>query len=61
MTVELPAERGDILDRNGRPLADSVEGRMVVADPLQTARRRPSSRASWPTGSHVDYFRTLTR
>ena len=34
-TVELPAERGDILDRNGEPLADSVDG----AD----GRRRPGS------------------
>ena len=31
--VTLPAERGDILDRNGEPLADSVDGMMVVADP----------------------------
>src|SRR5688500_17630059 len=35
--VVLPAERGDILDRNGEPLADSVDGLMVVADPEQTA------------------------
>ena len=30
--VELPAERGDILDRNGKPLADSVDGAMVVTN-----------------------------
>ncbi len=35
--VVLPATRGDILDRNGEPLADTVEGLMVVADPAQTA------------------------
>src|SRR4051794_10908248 len=33
VTIDLPAERGDILDRNGRPMADSIDGEMVVADP----------------------------
>ena len=37
----LPAERGDILDRNGEPLADSVDGLMVVADPAMTADQAP--------------------
>ena len=37
VNVDLPAERGDILDRNGEPLADSVDGMMVVADPPMTA------------------------
>ena len=41
MTVPLVAERGDILDRNGVPLADSVKGKMVVADPDLTADRAP--------------------
>ena len=31
--VVLPAERGDILDRNGVPLAESIDGLMIVADP----------------------------
>src|SRR6476661_3459807 len=37
--VRLPlvAERGDILDRNGVPLADSIRGKMVIADPSLTA------------------------
>ena len=39
--VDLPAERGDILDRNGEPLADSVDGLMVVANPEMTAERAP--------------------
>ena len=41
--VRLPlvAERGDILDRNGVPLADSVKGKMVIADPDLTADRAP--------------------
>ena len=42
--VELPAERGDILDRNGEPLAASVDGMMVVADPLMTADQAPRAR-----------------
>ena len=37
--VTLVAERGDILDRNGVPLADSIKGKMVVADPALTADR----------------------
>ncbi len=32
----LPARRGDILDRNGEPLAASVDALMIVADPVQT-------------------------
>ena len=39
--VVLPAERGDILDRNGEPLADSVDGLMVVADPSMTRDQAP--------------------
>jgi cell division protein FtsI (penicillin-binding protein 3) len=37
-TVTLPAERGSIVDRFGAPLADSVEGTMLTADPTLTAR-----------------------
>ena len=37
--VDLPATRGDILDRKGQPLADSIDGLMVVADPRLTAPR----------------------
>jgi cell division protein FtsI (penicillin-binding protein 3) len=33
-TVELPAPRGDIVDRNGAVLAGSVEARYVFADPV---------------------------
>src|SRR5215218_9969095 len=39
--VELPAERGDILVRNGEPLADSVDGLMVAADPSLTREDAP--------------------
>ena len=41
VTLDLPAERGDILDRNGRPLADSVDGEMVVADPQSPRAKAP--------------------
>jgi len=32
----LPATRGSILDRNGTPLAESLDGSMIVADPTKT-------------------------
>ena len=39
--VVLPAERGDILDRNGQPLAASIDGLMVVGDPKMTEDQAP--------------------
>jgi cell division protein FtsI (penicillin-binding protein 3) len=59
VTVALPATRGDIVDRNGRPLADSVDGRMVVADPVQTSRHAARIARFLSTRLHVDYFKTL--
>jgi cell division protein FtsI (penicillin-binding protein 3) len=59
--VILPAERGDILDRNGEPLADSVDGLMVVADPSMTAERAPELAKFLATRLKVDYFTTLRR
>ena len=59
VTVELPAQRGDILDRNGRPLADSVDGRMVVADPVQTQAKAPQLARFLAKRLHIDYFSTL--
>jgi cell division protein FtsI (penicillin-binding protein 3) len=59
VTVELPAVRGSILDRNGRPLADSVAGRMIVADPLMTAAEAPQLARFLAQRLHVDYFTTL--
>ena len=61
VTVELPARRGDILDRNGRPLAESVDGRMVVADPLQTRKVAPELARFLARRLPVDYFKTLQR
>lgn len=58
--VTLVAERGDILDRNGVPLADSIKGKMVVADPALTADRAPEIARLLSDRLSVDYFRTLT-
>ncbi|GAA1448903.1 cell division protein FtsI [Mycobacterium cookii] len=58
--VTLVAERGDILDRNGIPLADSIKGKMVVADPALTADRAPEIARLLSDRLSIDYFRTLT-
>jgi cell division protein FtsI (penicillin-binding protein 3) len=60
VTVELPALRGDIFDRNGKPLADSVDGRMVVADPSMTRATAPALAKFLAQRLHVDYFTTLS-
>lgn len=59
--VVLPAERGDILDRNGVPLADSVHGRMVVADPVMTSDDAPELAKLLAERLDVDYVTTLRR
>ena len=59
VTVELPAARGDILDRDGKPLADSVDGRMVVADPSMTLSKAHQLARFLSRHLHVDYFTTL--
>lgn len=59
--VTLPAARGDILDRNGEPLAASVDGLMVVADPYMTEDRAPELAKLLANRLDVDYFRTLQR
>ena len=59
VTLDLPAERGDILDRNGRPLADSIDGEMVVADPLMTRAKAPELAKFLSSRLDVDYFETL--
>src|SRR6187551_2786371 len=59
--VVLPAERGDILDRNGEPLADSVDGLMVLADPSQTADTAPEIARFLAERLSVDYIDTLAR
>ena len=57
--VVLPAGRGDILDRNDVPLADSVEGLMVVADPEWTRPAAPELAKFLATRLGIDYFATL--
>jgi cell division protein FtsI (penicillin-binding protein 3) len=57
--VPLQAERGDILDRNGIALADSIKGKMVIADPALTADQAPELARLLSDRLSVDYFRTL--
>ena len=58
----LPAERGDILDRNGEPLADSVDGLMVVADPKEIDEEDTADIARFLSQRlSVDYIDTLAR
>jgi cell division protein FtsI (penicillin-binding protein 3) len=61
VNVSLPAKRGDILDRNGEPLARSIEGLMIVADPLLTADQAPELAKFLATRLDVDYFTVLPR
>lgn len=59
--VVLPAARGDIYDRNGEPLADSVDGLMVVADPQVTVAQAPELAKFLTKRLDVDYFPTLAK
>lgn len=61
VTIVLPAERGDIVDRNGRPLAESVDGLMIVADPQQTRDDAPAIATFLARRLGIDYFETLRR
>ena len=67
--VVLPATRGDILDRNGEPLAESVDGVMVIADPAlvntdeagNPVDRAPQLAKLLATKLDVDYVTVLER
>ncbi len=67
--VVLPATRGDILDRNGEPLAESVDGVMVIADPAlvntdeagNPVDRAPQLAKLLSTKLDVDYVTVLER
>jgi cell division protein FtsI (penicillin-binding protein 3) len=59
VTLDLPAERGDILDRNGKPLADSVDGEMVVANPEMTRAKAPELAKFLSSRLDIDYFESL--
>lgn len=57
----LPARRGSILDRNGDPLATSIDGLMVVADPVETGPDAPAIARIVSRELDVDYFDVLDR
>jgi len=59
--VVLPASRGDIFDRDGQPLADSVDGLMVVADPQVTAAHAAELAKFLAEQLAIDYFPTLDK
>lgn len=59
--VVLPATRGDIYDRDGQPLADSVAGLMIAADPAVTLKQAPELAKFLARHLGVDYFPTLTK
>ncbi|MEX0427477.1 peptidoglycan D,D-transpeptidase FtsI family protein [Nocardioides sp. DS6] len=59
--VVLPAERGDILDRNGEPLADSVDGLMVIADPSLTSQHAAELATLLSKRLKIDYAATLAK
>ncbi len=61
VTVTLPATRGTITDRNGVPLAESVDGLMLVADPTMTRDHASEIATIIARRLSVDYFDLLQR
>ena len=61
VTVTLPSARGEILDRDGQPLAETVDGLMVIADPALTSKKAPAIARFLAKRLHVDYIKTLDR
>ena len=59
VSLDLPAKRGRILDRNGVPLAESVAGLMVVADPTRTNAHAEEIAKILSTRLDLDYFDVL--
>jgi len=57
----LPAQRGEILDRNGQPLADSADGLMITADPRVTRATAPALATLLATKLNLDYTTLLKR
>jgi cell division protein FtsI (penicillin-binding protein 3) len=57
--LTLPAVRGDILDRDGNPLAETVDARDVVADPTQVVNPTATAAALAPV-LHIGVTRLLT-
>jgi cell division protein FtsI (penicillin-binding protein 3) len=61
VTVPLPATRGAITDRNGVPLAESVSGLMIVADPKRTDDHAEEIARILANRLDLDYFDVLSR
>jgi cell division protein FtsI (penicillin-binding protein 3) len=61
VTVTLPASRGEITDRSGVPLAQSVDGLMIVADPTMTGKHASEIATVLARRLDVDYFDVLNR
>jgi cell division protein FtsI (penicillin-binding protein 3) len=61
VTVPLPATRGAITDRTGVPLAETVSGLMIVADPKRTDGDAEEIARILATRLDVDYFDVLKR
>ena len=61
VTIDLPAKRGQILDRNGVPLAQSLAGLMVVADPSRTTPHAEAIAKILADRLHMDYFDLLAK
>ncbi len=59
--VPLAARRGEILDRNGEPLATSVNGLAVFVDPTLTKAVAPELAKFFANRLGVDYFTVLKR
>lgn len=59
--VVLPAERGEIVDRNGVALAASMDGLMVIADPKLTSEYAGELATYLADSLGVDYFTTLEK
>jgi cell division protein FtsI (penicillin-binding protein 3) len=61
VTLDLPAKRGRILDRNGVPLAESIAGMMIVADPTRTTANAEAIAKILADRLHLDYFDLLAK
>jgi cell division protein FtsI (penicillin-binding protein 3) len=59
VTIPLPATRGEITDRNGVPLAETVSGVMIVADPQRTAKNAEKIARILANRLGLDYFELL--
>ena len=56
----LPATRGSIVDRNGNPLAESLDGSMIVADPTKTEPHAARIAEILTDRLGLDYIQTVT-